>query len=89
LKEKLKIIDLNDWYRISWNQIREVHQYMSVFQKYPLEKLLEESYPHHQWNISTLQSKGKYVKSSQRWLRIIIQELFPQSGNNNNNNNNN
>ena len=53
---------------------------MSVFQKYPLETLLQEVYPNHQWNVAILQSKGKYLRASQRWLRTMIQELFPQSG---------
>src|SRR5262249_47813955 len=41
LTKELKITDLSDWYRISWNQIQEVNQYRIAFQRHPLEKFLQ------------------------------------------------
>jgi hypothetical protein len=40
----------SDWYRISLSQIGKVFRNMWVFQKYPLEVLLLEAYPNHEWH---------------------------------------
>ena len=80
LGRKLKIKDMNDWYRISLSQMKEIEGSSGLLEKYPLEKLLPEAYPDHQWDIGTLQGKGKFVTASQRWLKAKVEELFPQSG---------
>jgi hypothetical protein len=56
--------------------------FKKLFELYPLHFLLQEFYPNHTWNISLLQNKrnGFSIKASQRWLRIKVQDLFPQSG---------
>jgi hypothetical protein len=80
LAKKLMVKELSDWYRISSSQIQEMEGGSALLQNFPLEKLLPEAYPDHQWDIGTLQGKGKFVTASQRWLRTKVQELFPQSG---------
>jgi hypothetical protein len=80
LGRKLAIKDINDWYRISLSQMKEIEGISGLLLKYPLEKLLPETYPHHQWDIALLERKGKFVSASQRWLKVKVSELFPQSG---------
>jgi hypothetical protein len=80
LTEKLHIEDLNDWYRISKAQIYEVHKYMAVFKKVGLEKLLQETFPNHKWNSSQLNFRSGR-NASQRWVKVMVQLLFPLSGN--------
>jgi hypothetical protein len=78
LAQKLHIYSLEDWYRISMDQIAQVHSHMVVFKKYSLGYMLQETYPNFKWNQAMLQFK--YNKASQRWLHVIIQRLFPLSG---------
>src|ERR1700691_4498773 len=80
LTKKLEIKDLSDWYRISLTQIGYVSKHESTIRKYSLEKLLPEAFPNHEWNISALKYKGN-IGASQRQLRIMIEKIFPQSGN--------
>ena len=56
LGQELKIHVLDEWYRVSWDQL---HQKVppSFIKKYPLEQLLQEAYPHHRWNESKLKHK--------------------------------
>jgi hypothetical protein len=79
LEKELNVQDLDDWYRISFNQIKG---YLEVFQQNPLEKLLPEAYPEHKWDLISLQKRknASVPMASQRWLRMKVQELFPQSG---------
>ena len=77
LGKKLKIEDMSDWYRISLSQMKKIE---GLLNKYPLEKLLPETFPHHQWDIALLERKGKFVSASQHWLKVKVSELFPQSG---------
>ena len=82
LGRELKIKDMSDWYRISLSQMKEIEGSSGLLQKYPLEKLIPEAFPDHQWDIGTLQGKGKFVSASQRWMKVKVQELFPKSGTN-------
>jgi hypothetical protein len=79
LEESLKIKDMSEWYRVSYSQIAEHSKHTNVIQQYSLEKLLKEAYPNHKWNTAALKQR-KNSKASQRWLRVLIQQLFPKSG---------
>jgi hypothetical protein len=83
LTKELQIKDLSDWYRISRSQIGQVCKNMNVFKQYTLEELLPEAYPNHDWNkallVSLRQRDGK-VQASQRWLRVLVHEIFSNSG---------
>jgi len=46
---------LDEWYRISWEQISEKMS-LEFFKKYPLEQLLQETYPDCAWDIPKLQA---------------------------------
>ena len=80
LKLELKIGSMDDWYRVSDSQMKEIEGISGLLLKYPLEKLLPEAFPDHQWDIALLEGKGKFVSASQRWLKVKVSELFPQSG---------
>jgi hypothetical protein len=78
LTELLKIKDLDDWYRVSLSQINEHHKHMTIFHRYSLLELLQEAYPSNNWEVSKLQFRAE--RASQRWLKALVQQLFPESG---------
>eukprot|EP01125_Pyxidicula_operculata_P009004 TRINITY_DN2973_c0_g1_i1.p1 TRINITY_DN2973_c0_g1~~TRINITY_DN2973_c0_g1_i1.p1 ORF type:complete len:519 (+),score=100.26 TRINITY_DN2973_c0_g1_i1:46-1602(+) len=86
IEEKLYINKKEDWYRISYNQLRKVGASGILAQVGTLSQLLQKAYPHYSWDVHKLSFKFK--KASQRWLKICILKLFKEDNNNNNNNNN-
>jgi hypothetical protein len=54
LGKELRIQNMDDWYRVSWAQIREVVS-TDIFKQYPLENLLQETYPNYKWDVSKIQ----------------------------------
>ena len=70
LKEKYNISELKDWERISGDQIRS----SGGPKEYSLKTMLKIAYPDE--NFSSLNFSSRSKKSSQRWLAILIQELF-------------
>jgi hypothetical protein len=79
IAHQLQIQNFEDWYRITMQQISQVVPYVTVFRKFPLEKLLVEAYCNQQWDIAKLHFKHGN-KSSQRWLYLMVQQLYPQIG---------
>jgi hypothetical protein len=79
LAKELQIEGLEEWYRISLSQICLHHRNVAIFRKYSLEKVLQETYPEHDWNETKLKAR-KGMKASQRWLKVLLQKLFPASG---------
>ena len=79
LTKDLKIDDLSDWYRVSFSQINEKEKHMIIFKKYSLDKLLSETYPNFEWNSNKLQFR-QGLSASQRWLKLLVKEIFPKSG---------
>ena len=62
--------ELNDWYRVSLSQVSKVVP-VSVFSKFPLEKMLQVVYPQHPWDQEKLAVRnGK--KTSQRKLAVMV-----------------
>jgi len=57
LHRQLKIKDLDDWYRISQEQL---NKYISLrtFKKYPLKQLLKETFPLWSWDVKQFKEKG-------------------------------
>ena len=49
-----------------------------MLEKYKLEKLLQETYPNHKWNGLNIKFR-KGIKASQRSLKVMVQNLFPES----------
>lgn len=71
LGDKLAVKSLNDWYRISMNQIQKL---VLIKSSDILADMLQSVYPLHKWDKDKI---GKRAKSSQRELTMAMQQLFP------------
>ena len=76
--DRVKIIyqidNVNDWSRISKNQIKLLGG-ASLLTKYSLYEMLSFAYPEVDWNEKTFSNRDK--RSAQRWLFIQVKKLFP------------
>jgi hypothetical protein len=72
---QLHIKRLDDWYRISQDQLRAVDLFRLVLRYQGLSNLLADAYPDHPWEASKFSLRNK--KSEQRILHEIVAELFP------------
>ena len=79
MEKELEISNLAQWYRISDAQISELIS-RNAFVQTELEKLLQNVYPNHVWDISKLRYKKGTMKASQRILFTTVKQLFPDSG---------
>lgn len=75
LGNQLQVKQLDDWYRVSVQQIQQVVP-ISSLRGSSLEVILRRAYPTHAWDNSQF-SKGN--KSKQRIMVNVIQEMFPNS----------
>lgn len=80
LGEKLQIKKMEDWYRVSRDQL-EVVVPLTIFGKLPLERMLQEVFPKHPWDFARLTVRRSTMKASQRKMAVLVGELFPNSGN--------
>mmetsp|Transcript_3386 Transcript_3386/g.4649 ORF Transcript_3386/g.4649 Transcript_3386/m.4649 type:complete len:383 (+) Transcript_3386:107-1255(+) len=76
ISEKLHVSTLQDWYRVSDKQLRQLKVWYIVKKKGGLEAILKNLYPHVKWEASKFKSAGK--KSAQRWLLLTLQKIFAQ-----------
>jgi hypothetical protein len=76
LDKVLQIKDMDDWYRVSLEQIYKVAP-LTMFIRKGFPNLLGEVYPHHKWSLDKLNHKKTPIKAAQRMLAIMIQSLFP------------
>ena len=74
LKQKLNLQTPEDWNRLSKAQIK-AHGGLGLTLKLPLEKIVQFQNP--EFNDMDLIECGKKKRSSQRWLFLQIQKLFP------------
>ena len=72
LQEKLNLHTMEDWNRISKNQIL-FHGGRGLLSKLSKQEIIQSKYPNY--NNSSINSS---TKSSQRWLFLQIQKLFPE-----------
>lgn len=79
MSKELKIKGLEDWYRVSLHQVRQVVP-LGIFQGKPLAKALQEVYPEYNWDVAKLQVRRSTIKASQRMLAAVVHEIFPLSG---------
>ena len=76
LEMRLTIKQPEDWYRVSQKQI---NRWVPIFKRFhELIANLNQYYPLHEWEKERF-SLQALKKSSQRMLRIQVEELFPQS----------
>ena len=79
LEKELNIQRLEDWYRISLNQISKVAP-ITLFKKHGMSQLLLKNYPQHSWDLERFNPRKGASKSSQRVLTLTVQEIFPKEG---------
>lgn len=74
--EKLHIVALDDWYRVSRRQLEDLKMKRVLVAYGGLLNLLKLAYPQHSWDLQKL-GKSHIKKSSQRWLVLMVHQLFP------------
>ena len=77
--ENLYIKELEDWYRVSLQQISKIAPISGIKSTKGLASMLQNVYPDHKWNLEKLLSKGP-IKASQRMLTLAIKKIFPKQG---------
>jgi hypothetical protein len=79
LSPLLHIKDLNDWYRVSLQNIERVAS-GTAFNKFDKAEILRNVYPHHSWDLDKLTKRIGPIKASQRMLGLMVKEIFPNTG---------
>ena len=75
-KEQFKIKEHDDWYRLSFSQLKEIKNGPSLLRKYKsIFGLLHFAFPDENWDKLKFSKRDK--RSGQRWLFLQLQELFP------------
>jgi hypothetical protein len=93
LSSQLHVNSLEDWYRVSVQHIRTIAslpgkiKYFFNFQNLiirwdakDLAAVLSRVYPEHKWEMEKLLRQSGPIKSSQRLLRLAVEEIFPSEG---------
>ena len=74
LSNQLSIKSLDDWYRVSIAQMRK---WVQIASPKDMHRILEISYPQHEWDMSQFDRPGFNTKSSQREVMVAMERLFP------------
>jgi hypothetical protein len=77
LRIKLKIHHLEDWYKITMQDIADVAP-TTLFHKYGFVRILTTVYPEHSWKFSKLEKNGRLYRQTK--LLQTLQHLFPNCG---------
>ena len=80
LTETLHIKTLDDWYRVSLEQIARFVSPTSIKNAQQLAQVLQELYPTHTWDVEKLTTRKGPIKAAQRLLTAMVRELFPTAG---------
>lgn len=76
-KQKFKIKEKEDWYRLSFSQFYEIRGGQTLLRKYKsLFGLLSFAFPDEYWDKLRFSKRDK--RSGQRWLFLQLEELFPK-----------
>ena len=75
LSNQLSIEYLEDWYRVSLDQIQGLTSTQVGSETFI--KMLQNVYPNHLWDMSRLNKLGR-SKASQRAVVVAMKELFPK-----------
>ncbi len=78
LASHLCIKDPQDWYRVSSSQLERFPGYKRLVALGGLKTLLPKYFPEIPWKVGQLK-KGAF-KGGQRWLKIMVEQLFPGEG---------
>jgi hypothetical protein len=79
MEKELKIVDVDDWYRVSFKQIRQLAPLSNLETKTALLEILMRVYPNHNWNEQRMSRVGP-KKASQRVLVTAVKELLQNTG---------
>jgi hypothetical protein len=79
LSKQLKIQKMEDWYRVSIQQIQKLAPNI-LFQERALADVLKDVYPDYIWDVKKLRSPEKPIKAAQRMLVVILKDIFQSIG---------
>jgi hypothetical protein len=75
LEEELEIKNKDDWYRVSYEQIKSlVGGRQKQLKKVTLAQVLHQVYPQHKWDIERLKLAGS-KQASQNTVKLLLQRL--------------
>lgn len=74
ISEKLNITTLDDWYRVSKDQLWSTGAGHVINAHGGLYEFLKKVYPHKEWSKDKLTSRFK--KAAQRWLKMALCQIF-------------
>lgn len=77
ISEQLHITKLDDWYRVTWQQFVDLGAAQIIRKFGTISGLLQYVYPDYEWNLTKFLVQGK---KTQKWLQLMIEQLFPQTG---------
>ena len=77
LSKELSIDQLEDWYRVS---VQQIQKYLDIQSSKSLIQILKTVYKQHNWNVNKFTRLGRSVKSTQREVAIAVRKLFPKHG---------
>jgi exopolyphosphatase/pppGpp-phosphohydrolase len=78
LGAKLSIRTLEDWYRVSWVQLRGLGVSHTIEAIDGLHRALQRAYPHHTWQQRQISRPSK--RALQKQLVAAVRALFPSHG---------
>lgn len=79
IAKHLHIKDMDEWYRVSMNQIELLVNRSVINNHGGLPHLLSRVYPDYQWR-SPESFFRRSSKSTQRWLKVIVEQILPNRG---------
>lgn len=74
LNNQLSIRSLDDWYRVSLEQVAKL---VPIASSATLISMLKTMYPKHRWKSPLLGRMGIHIKASQREVAVAMKQLFP------------
>lgn len=75
LEKELGIANPSDWYRVSYENIRNVGITDSQIRKITFSKILPSVYPDHSWDMAKLQLSGAKM-ATQRWVKLLLKKYI-------------
>ena len=80
LGNNLHIQTFEDWYRISPGLLQRLFRgYSIIMRQGGIPQALKKAYPGYPWDDNRFRS-GRTKKSTQRWLWVVVKDLFPGHG---------
>jgi len=80
LSEKLAIKSLDDWYRISLDQLRKLVPFAGLLSRQTVAQVVKSVFPEYPWDMDRLYAGSGQERASQRALAVAMRELFPEFG---------